>query len=141
MSASASPSAGTTTRTSTWNRTGHSLQELPTEILEVETPAQELPRALGDHDRVNFGDALQASGQVRRLADHDLLAFSHRLAHHDEPRGDTDPDFQSHGALQRQPGDLFDHREPCSDGTFGVVLMPARKRSFIVERMVAWIGV
>ena len=109
-----------------WNRTGHSLQELPTEILEIETPAQQLPRALGDHDRVHFGDALQSSGQVRRLADHDLLAFPHRLAHHDEPRGDTDPDFQSHGALQRQPGDLFDHREPGSDGTFGVVLMGKR---------------
>src|SRR5271154_278761 len=50
-------------------RPGDALEILRSEIPEFEEIAEQLSRAVGDHDHVRLGQRLQARRQVRRVAD------------------------------------------------------------------------
>ena len=95
------------------NWIGHPLEKLRAEILEVELPAEQLSRAVGDDNRVRLGKALETGRNVRRLADDHLLlgrTFAQRLADQHETRGDAHSDLESHLGRQHQPADHIDDR-------------------------------
>src|SRR5262249_3991893 len=48
---------------------GEAGERLRPEVFDLDQTAELTPRAVGDDDPVRRGDGLQASGQVRRLAD------------------------------------------------------------------------
>ena len=75
------------------HRRREALQRDRAEIAVFEEIADQPPRAGGDDDRVGFGKCLQASGEVRGLADDRLFlrrSFTDRIANHHLPGGDPD---------------------------------------------------
>ena len=68
-----------------------------TEILVLEQPAGQPPRARRDHHRPRLGQCLQPRREVRRLADHRLLlrrTLADQIADDHQPGGDADPHLQ-----------------------------------------------
>ena len=99
------------------DRRGKALDLDRAEILVVEQPAGQPPRARRDHHRPRLGQRLQPRREVRRLADHRLLlrrALADQIADHHEPGGDPDPH------LQRRP------RAVSSPATASTSFSPAR---------------
>ena len=75
------------------HRNGKALQGLQAEFGELEQPANQLPGAGGDHHRARLGQGLQPRREVRRVADHRLLArraFADQLADDHRAGGDAD---------------------------------------------------
>ncbi len=99
------------------------------EILVVEQPAGQPPRARCDHHRPRLGQRLQPRREVRRLADHRLLlrrALADQIADDDEPGGDPDPHLQPHLGRGVEPRHRLDHAERGPHRPLGVVLVGPR---------------
>ena len=67
------------------HRLGNAFEVLRPEVAQVEQPADEPARTLGDYHRIRLGNALQPRRQVRRLANDRLLLRRTRpdqVAHH-----------------------------------------------------------
>ena len=82
-------------------RPGDTLEVLGSEVLELEEIAEQLSRAVGDHDHVRLGQRLQARRQVRRVADDATflrISRSDQVADHDEPSGDANAHLQRSAA-------------------------------------------
>jgi hypothetical protein len=78
-------------------RSGEALEFPGPEVLQLEQIAEQLSRALGDHDAVRLGDPLQTRSQVRCLAnDTALLSFarSDQVADHHQASCNADPGLQ-----------------------------------------------
>ena len=71
------------------HRPGDALEVFWSEVLKLEQIAEKLSRAFCDDDHVRLGNALQARGEVRRLADDAALlrlTRSDQVADYDQPR-------------------------------------------------------
>jgi hypothetical protein len=104
-------------------RLGEALEALGTEVSELEQ-ATDQPR---DDDLAGFRKRLQASREVGRLTDHDLLlsrALADQVADHNEPGRDADPG-RERPAGGFEPRHRPDQGEPRPDGALGVVLVRA----------------
>ena len=110
------------------HRPHEALELVPAEIAILEPFGRELPRDLGHDDRVGLGHALQAGGEVGRLAD-DRIVVRHALgvgdAHHDQAGRDADPhpDRPDRRTVRAQLGDGAHQLEPGMDGSLGIVLV------------------
>src|SRR5208282_5998442 len=94
------------------------------EISEFEQPADLPARALGNDERVRYGQRLQPGGKVWRFADHPALLSRSRadqVADHDQPAGDTEPHIQPF--WRRKPAHRLDDGEAGPHRPLGVVLM------------------
>jgi hypothetical protein len=106
------------------HRTGDALQALRAKILKLKEVADELSGAFGNHDLVGLGNALQACGNVRRLANDRLLPGrirSEQVANDDQPRSNADARLQGRHSLEA--ADRGDHFQPGANGAFRVILM------------------
>ena len=73
---------------------GEALEPGRPELAQLEHPAEQPARAVGDHDRAGRGRRLQPRGEVRGLADHRLLprrALADQVADDHEAGRDADP--------------------------------------------------
>ena len=107
-------------------RPGDTLEILGSEIPEFEEIAEQLSRAVGDHDHVRLGQRLQARRQVRRVADDATflrISRSDQVTDHDEPSGDADAHLQRSAGSGLQHRHRLGQREPGNDGSLGVMLV------------------
>src|SRR6185312_8756666 len=109
-------------------RRSEAFELMAAEARALEELADELPRALSDHDGARLSQRLQPGGEVGRLADHPLLALgalAEQVADDDEAGGDADAHL--HGATaQREAPERVDHREAGAYGALGIVLLRPR---------------
>ena len=99
------------------------------EILVVEEPAGQMPRARRDHHGSRLGQRLQPRREVRRLADHRLLLrrpLADQIADHDQPGGDPDPHLQRCARRRLERRHRLDQPQPGAHRPFGIVLVGAR---------------
>ena len=85
-------------------RLGEALEPLRAEVGELEQAADQPARRLADHHAARLGQRLQPRREVRRLADHRLLArraFADQLADHDQAGRDADPGRERSRPLRR----------------------------------------
>ena len=112
------------------HRVGETLDVDHAQVRTLEQVADEAAGALGDDDAAGLGQGLQPGGQVRRLADHRLLASrtaAQEVADHRDAGRDADPDPErstGHGRAQ------LAHRrhdiEAGADRPLGLVLVGLR---------------
>ena len=99
------------------------------QILVVEQPAGQPPRARPDHHGPRCRQRLQPRRQVRRLADHRLLlrgTLADQVADHDQTGGDPDPHLQWLTGGGVEPRHRPDQRQTGAHRPLGVVLVGAR---------------
>jgi len=108
-------------------RLGKPGKSLPSEIGEVEQPADLPAGRFADDQRVRRSQTLQPGGEVRRLADDAALlcgTLADQIANHGEPGGDAEPHTQ---LLPRgQSADRLDYRQPRPHRSLGIVFMRLR---------------
>jgi hypothetical protein len=123
------------------DRRRQSLDRDRAEILVVEQPAGQPPRARSDHHRAGPGQCLQSRRKVRRLANDAAFAcfsFNDQVADNDQTGGDPDPHLQrrpNRGVDPRNArpcgrssggGHRLDEREPGAHRALGIVLVGPR---------------
>ena len=122
-------SAGRSPRTSeAAHGLGEALEPGRPELAQLEHLAQEPARAVRDHHGTRRGRLLQPRGQVRRLADHRLLAggtLADEVAHDHEAGRDADPRRERLPGRGGEPADGLGDRQARPHGTLGVVLVRA----------------
>src|SRR5215213_9069033 len=107
------------------------------ELTQVEYLTQELTCAVRDHYSTRRGSLLQPCGQVRRLADHRLLAGgtpADELAHDHKTGRDPDPRRERLSG-RREAADGLGDRQARPHRTLGLVLVrlgPAEVRQHAV---------
>ena len=80
------------------------------------------------HHGGGLGHGLHAGGEVRRLAEDGLLlgrALADKVAHHDKPGGDPDPDRKRTTSGCRKPAHRRDDGKARPDRPLGLVLVRA----------------
>src|ERR1700730_16932037 len=105
-------------------RPGDPLEFLWPEVLQLEETAEQPTRGLCYDYRVRLRNGLQASGEVRRLADNIVLrcfAGPNKIPDHHHPRGRPYPYLQR--LRSRERGDRINQREAGPNGPLGVILM------------------
>jgi hypothetical protein len=108
----------------------HRLGEAPegarAEILHLEQPTDQAPRALGDDHLPRLRQGLQPRGEVRGLADDGLLlgrTFADQIADDDQPGSDADPRRQCRARGRLQPADHLGDRQPSAHCPLGLVFV------------------
>ena len=108
---------------------GDALEVLRAKIDQLEQIAQELARALRDHDAVGLSDPLQPRGEIRRVADDApflRLPRTHKIADNHDPGPNSDPHMQGRAAAVTSFGAASTIASPRPDRALGVVLMRQR---------------
>ena len=112
-----------------YDRRGKALDLDRPQILVVEQPGGQPPRARPDHHRPRLRQRLQPRREVRRLADHRLLlrrALADQVADHDQTGGDPDPHLQPRIGRGVETGHRLDQRQTGPHRPLGIVLVGAR---------------
>ena len=110
-------------------RQGDALEVPGPEVLQLEQIAEQFSRALGDDDRVRFGDRLQPRREVRRVADDTALlrlSRSQKIADDHDPGRDPDPYVQRRARRGAEFRRGLDDGEPGPHGALGVVFVRLR---------------
>ena len=95
------------------------------EIPQFEHLAEELARSGGDHNSPGGGNFLQPRSQVRRFADHSLLArraLADEIAHDHEARRDPNPRCKRLPGWCAEPLDRLNDRQARLYGALGIIL-------------------
>jgi hypothetical protein len=103
------------------------LDFLGPKVLQLEQIAEKFSCAFSNYNVVRLGDALEASRNVRRLADNRLLlssARSDQIADYDQSGGNADAGLQWSSRLQ--PVHRLDLFQPRPDRSLGIILMGLR---------------
>ena len=111
------------------DRRGQALDLDRAEILIVEQPAGQPPRARRDHHRARLGQRLQPRREVRRLADDPAFlrfALADEIAHDHQAGGDADPHLQWRRRDGVEPGHLLDQLQRRAHRALGIVLVGPR---------------
>jgi hypothetical protein len=104
------------------------LERPRSEILEVEHAADQAPGGVGDDHAAGLGQDLQPRGQVRRIADDDLLAggtLPDEAADHDQAGRDPDARRERLPGRRQEPANSTGDRQTRPHGALGVVLVRA----------------
>ncbi len=111
------------------HRRAHAPDRDGADVAIFEEIADQTPRLARDHHGAGLGKALQAGGEVRRLADDCpllRLPAADQIADNDEAGSDADAAGEFVGRSRPQRGNGADKLQRCQDRPLGIVLLRPR---------------